>query len=53
VVKAVGDRVGVSNPDIALFLRAVSDFVNPTDLYFLKRCPALLATRPPASPSKP
>jgi hypothetical protein len=47
VVKAVGDRVRASNPDIALFLRAVTDFVNPTDLYFLKRCPGLLATRPP------
>lgn len=53
VVKAVGDRVPVSSPDIALFLRAVTDFVNPTDLYLLKRCPALLVTRPPASPSKP
>jgi hypothetical protein len=43
VVKAVGDRVRVSYPDIVLFLQAISDFVNPTDLYFLKRCPALLA----------
>jgi hypothetical protein len=46
VVKAVGDRVGVSNPDLVQFLRAVGDFVDPTDAYFLKRCPALLVPDP-------
>ena len=52
VVKAVGDRVGVSYPDIVLFLQAIRDFVNPTDLYFLKRCPALL-TPPPRQKRTP
>lgn len=52
VVAAVGERVRVSNPALMQFIEAVRDFVNPTDVYFLKRCPALLATRPPVSPTR-
>jgi len=43
VVTAVGDRIRVSNGDLKILLEAVRHFVDPTDLYFLKRCPALLA----------
>jgi hypothetical protein len=42
----------VSNPALLQFIEAVRDFVNPTDVYFLKRCPALLASRPPVPPSR-
>jgi hypothetical protein len=52
VVAAVGERVRVSNPALLQFIEAVRDFVNPTDVYFLKRCPALLASRPPVPPSR-
>jgi hypothetical protein len=50
VVTAVGVRVTVSNTDLKLFLEASRDFVGPTDVYFLKRCPALVAIQPPPAP---
>jgi len=43
VVKAVGDRVRVSHNDINKFAADVSEFLGPTDRWFLDRCPSLLA----------
>jgi hypothetical protein len=43
VVKAAGDRVRVNHHDYKKFVEAVRDFLEPTDRYFLKRFPSLLA----------
>ena len=43
VVKAAGDRVRVNHHDLKRFTEAVWDFLGPTDKYFVKRFPSLLA----------
>ena len=50
VVKAAGNRVRVTHNDLKRFFGAVFDFINPTDAFFLKRYPSLLAT--PTAPAK-
>jgi hypothetical protein len=44
VVAAAGNRVPVGMGDLRNFLNAVGEFVNPTDAYFLNRCPTLATT---------
>lgn len=46
----VGKRLQVGNRDLSKFFAAVADFLEPTDRYFLKRCPSLLGT--PTDPKK-
>jgi hypothetical protein len=41
---AVGDRVRVSSGQFKAFLEATHDFLEPTERYFLARCPSLLAS---------
>jgi hypothetical protein len=43
VVKAAGSRVRVTHHDLKRFVDAVVDFINPTDAFFLRRYPSLLA----------
>lgn len=42
-VAVVGKRLQVGNRDLLMFLKAIGDFVNPTDAFFLGRYPALKA----------
>jgi hypothetical protein len=50
VVKAAGDRLRAMPHDLERFVEAVREFINPTDAFFLKRCPSLLAA--PTAPVK-
>ena len=50
VVKAAGNRVQVTPQDLQRFFEAVRKFINPTDAFFLKRYPSLLAA--PTAPAK-
>jgi hypothetical protein len=50
VVKAPGDCVRVNHHDYKKFVEAVRDFLEPTDKFFLARCPSMLAL--PAAPAK-
>jgi hypothetical protein len=41
---AVGDRVRVSSRQVEAFLEAARDFLEPTERFFLARCPSLFAS---------
>lgn len=43
VVKKAGDRIRVSSGDFGSFLDAAKGFMEPTDQFFLSRCPSLRA----------
>ena len=45
MVKAAGNRVRVSNHDSAKFVKAIQEFLDPTDGFFLARYPSMLAVR--------
>lgn len=40
---AAGDRVQVGSRDFVGFIQSVKDFMEPTERYFVRRCPSLLA----------
>jgi hypothetical protein len=40
-VATAGKRLGVGNKDVQFFLEAIKAFMEPTDQYFIARCPSL------------
>lgn len=45
MVKAAGNRVRVSDHDSVKFVKAIQEFLDPTDGFFLARYPSMLAVR--------
>lgn len=53
VVKKPGERLLASSHDVKAFLGAMTAFMEPTEAFFLKRCPALVHTPLPSAPRRP
>jgi hypothetical protein len=55
-VAVAGGRVQVENRDFGAFIESAKDFMEPTERYFVRRCPSLLAetvterVKPPSQP---